>query len=128
MQETLIRAIENAHLFQRGTNLRARLFTIMRNRFHSDWVKRSRERPGDQDCASALPQSTEDTQLWNIQLRETEAAIHALPMHFREAIVLVAVLGESYADAAATLDCDIGTIKSRINRGRAALRKRLRGI
>jgi RNA polymerase sigma-70 factor (ECF subfamily) len=127
VQETLIRAIENVHLFQRGTNLRAWLFTIMRNRFYSNWAKRARERTGEIDCVSSIPQGPEDTQLWHIQMREMESAIHALPPHFREAIVLVAVLGESYMQAAQTLGCDIGTIKSRINRGRAALKRQLDG-
>ena len=45
-----------------------------------------------------------------------------IPVHYREAIVLVSVLGESYIRAAEILECDIGTIKSRINRGRRMLR------
>ena len=125
VQETLARAIANVHRFQRGTNLRAWLFTIMRNRFYSDWVKRSRERTGDKDCVSAVPSAPENSQMWHLELRELETAINALPPQFRETIILVAALGESYMDAAERLDCDIGTIKSRVNRARNLLRERL---
>ncbi|MFN7169556.1 MAG: sigma factor-like helix-turn-helix DNA-binding protein, partial [Pannonibacter sp.] len=53
--------------------------------------------------------------------RELVRALLDLPIHYREAILLVGVLGESYKDAADILDCDIGTIKSRVSRARAAL-------
>lgn len=125
VQETLTRAIENMHRFQRGTNLRAWLFTIMRNRFYSDWIKRSRERTGESDCVSSVPQSADDPQIWHIRLKELEVALNALPVQFRETLVLVTVLGESYLAAAETMNCDIGTIKSSINRARAALRQAL---
>lgn len=127
VQETLVRAIENIHQFQPGTNLRAWLFTIMRNRFYSDWIKRARERTGDTDCVSSIPQTVEDTQIWHLRQLEMERALNALPVHYRETLVLVTVLGESYLRAAEVLGCDIGTVKSRINRARAALRDRLAG-
>lgn len=125
VQETLVRAIENIRLFQSGTNLRAWLFTIMRNRFYSNWAKRARERTGDGDCVSSIPMASEDRQFWHIRLQEMERALAALPVHYRETIILVTVLGESYLQAAEILGCDIGTIKSRVNRARAALRDRL---
>ncbi len=125
VQDTLLRAIENIHRFTPGTNLRAWLFTIMRNRFYSDWQRRSRERTGEADCVSTVPQPVEGRQLWHLRLKEMERALEALPVHYRETLVLVAVLGESYAQAAEVLGCDVGTIKSRINRARATLRDRL---
>ena len=66
-----------------------------------------------------------DRQFWHIRLQEMERALAALPVHYRETIILVAVLGESYIQAAEILGCDIGTIKSRMSRARAALRDRL---
>lgn len=125
VQETLARAIANVHRFQRGTNLRAWLFTIMRNRFYSDWIKRSRERTGDKDCVSAVPSAPDNSQMWYLEMRELERAIDALPVQFRDTIILVAALGMSYIDAAERLDCDIGTIKSRVNRARNLLRQNL---
>jgi RNA polymerase sigma-70 factor (ECF subfamily) len=125
VQETMVRAIANAHRFQRGTNLRAWLFTIMRNRFYSDWAKRSRERTGDKDCVADIPSAPENPQMWYLEMRELVKAIDALPVQFRETIILVAALGESYVDAAERLDCDIGTIKSRVHRARNILRQNL---
>ena len=125
VQETLLRAIENIDRFQPGTNLRAWLFTILRNRFYSGWAKRARERTGDADCVSSVPVSTADGQFWHLRMREMEAALHALPRPYRETIILVGVLGESYLHAAEILGCDIGTVKSRMNRARAALKQRM---
>ncbi len=125
VQETLLRAIENIHRFQPGTNLRAWLFTILRNRFYTGWAKRARERTGDADCVSSIPAATPEGQFWHLRMQEMEAALQALPRPYRETIILVAVLGESYLQAAEILGCDIGTVKSRMSRARTALRKRL---
>lgn len=124
VQETLLRGIEKSHLYQPGTNMRAWLFTIMRNHFISHCRKAWRERTGPADCASSLPK-VEPDQEWHLQVTELRAALEALPLHYREAIVLVGVLGESYIDAAEIMKCDVGTIKSRVNRARAMLRKAL---
>jgi len=125
VQETLLRAIENIGRFQPGTNLRAWLFTILRNRFYTGWAKRARERTGDADCVSSIPAVATEGQFWHLRMQEMEAALHDLPRPYRETIILVAVLGESYLQAAEILGCDIGTVKSRMSRARAALRKRL---
>ena len=125
VQETLLRAIENIHRFRPGTNLRAWLFTILRNRFYSGWAKRARERTGDADCVSSIPATATEGQFWHLRMQEMEQALHELPRPYRETVILVAVLGESYLDTARILGCDIGTVKSRVSRARAALRKRL---
>lgn len=124
VQETLVRAIENISSYTPGTNLRAWLFTIMRNRFYSNCIKRTRERTGDEDCASQQP-TVGAQQEWQVRIKELEDALAKLPVHYREAIMLVIVLEESYMRAAEILQCDIGTIKSRINRGRKMLRAAL---
>ncbi len=122
VQETLLRAIEFAHSYQPGTKLRAWLFTIMRSRFYNDCRRRDRERTGDADCVSSLPRSP-PSQDWHLRHKEMLVALDAIPVHYREALVLVAVLGESYSAAAAILGCDIGTIKSRVGRARGQLRR-----
>ncbi len=124
VQDTLLRAIEKVESYTPGTNMRAWLFTIMRNRFYSQCVKLSRERPAAEDCASSVPVS-QPVQYWHMRGKEVEAALLDLPQPYREAIVLVLVTGESYLSAAEILGCDIGTIKSRINRGRRQLRTAL---
>jgi RNA polymerase sigma-70 factor (ECF subfamily) len=124
VQSTLLRAIEKVHAYTPGTNMRAWLFTIMRNLFYNQCVKLARERPGAEDCISGLP-TTPAVQYWHVRGREIEAALLDLPQAYREAVVLVLVTGESYLMAAQILGCDVGTIKSRINRGRRLLQTAL---
>ena len=124
VQETLLRAIEYAHTYRPGTYLRAWLFTIMRSRFYNTGRRASREPMGEIDCASSLPRS-QPSQEWHLRHKEMQEALHAMPVHYREALVLVAVLGESYADAAEILGCDVGTVKSRVCRARGRLRDTL---
>ncbi len=124
VQETLLRAIENADKYQRGTNMRAWLFTIMRNRFYTNIRKSARERTGSDDCVSDSLTS-QPTQEWHLRHQEMWDQLARMPVHYREAIVLVSVLGESYIRTAEILECDIGTIKSRVNRARTMLRRAL---
>lgn len=124
VQETLLRAIEYAQSYVRGTNMRAWLFTIMRNRFYTNIRKSAREITGGNDCVSGQPVS-QPRQEWHLRHCELRSQLNAMPVHYREAIVLVSVLGESYIRAAQILECDIGTIKSRVHRARGILRKAL---
>lgn len=124
VQETLLRALENSHRYTPGTNLRAWLFTIMRNRFYTNSAKRARERTGEADCVAGTP-VVAPTQEWPLRMRELARALNALPAHFRETITLVVVLEESYQSAAEILGCDIGTVKSRVSRARALLKQTL---
>lgn len=120
VQDTLVRAIASAASYSPGTNMRAWLFTIMRNCFYNNRVKLVREQPGAEKCVADTP-STPERQYWHIRGREIEAALMGLPQAYREAVVLVLVTGESYQSAAEILEVDIGTIKSRISRGRKLL-------
>lgn len=124
VQDTLVRAIASAASYAPGTNMRAWLFTIMRNCFYNNRVKLNREQPGAETCVSGTP-STPDQQYWHVRGREIAAALMALPLAYREAVVLVLVTGESYQVAADVLQVDIGTIKSRISRGRRLLQSAL---
>ncbi|SIT86686.1 sigma-70 family RNA polymerase sigma factor [Pontibaca methylaminivorans] len=126
VQETLLRAIEYADRYQPGTNMRAWLFTIMRNRFFTNCHKSARERTGSEDCVSAQPR-VKAGQDSHMELMDMKVALRRLPSHYREAVVLVA-LGESYMNAARILDCDIGTIKSRVSRARTLLRNALEPV
>lgn len=121
VQDTLLRGIEKAHRYQPGTNMRAWLFTIMRNRFLTNCHKSRREPTGAADCASLQP-VTQPDQEWHVQMSEMQHALRDMPQHYREAIILVGVIGESYLDTAHLLKCDIGTVKSRVNRARGMLR------
>ena len=121
VQDTLLRGIEKADLYTPGTNMRAWLFTIMRNIFFNNCKKEARERTGASDCASLVPQ-VKPSQEWHMSAMELRAALSDMPAHYREAIILVGALGESYIDAAQIMNCDIGTIKSRVNRARTMLR------
>jgi len=120
VQETLVKAIANIDRFQPGTNLRAWLFTIMRNSFLTGAMKRSREPVGGKDCVSgqviAFPVHDAHMTCNRVML-----AIRQLPDQYREALVLVFLVGESYQDVAQICDCAIGTVKSRISRGRQML-------
>ena len=125
VQETLLRAIEKAAQYHSETNLRAWLFTIMRNRFYTNFVKSRREVQGATDCVSTTAIPCEGAQLWHLEVEEIKRAIASLPLHYREALMLVSVLGESYIRAAEIMGCDIGTVKSRLSRARAMLRSRM---
>ena len=116
-QETMLKALSKRGQFQPGTNLRAWMFTIMRNTFRTSAMKAGRERTGDADCVAGGV-TTPATQHWSLLGRETLQAIHALPPHYRKVLVLVIVMGESYEDSARICNCKVGTVKSRVARGR----------
>lgn len=117
VQETLTKALANVEKFRPGTNLRAWLFTIMRNTFLTRATRSARERVGSADCVSgsviAFPRH--DTQIAGNRVLQ---AIARLPAPYREALILVFLMGESYQDVATICDCAIGTVKSRISRAR----------
>jgi len=120
VQETLVRAINSLHQYEQGTRLKSWLFTIMRNTFITSARKYARERPGSDGCVSQLG-STPPGQDWSRALHEVEEAMQRLPQKQREIVVLVAILGVSYDEAASICGCAIGTIKSSLNRARASL-------
>lgn len=128
VQETLTKAIANLDKFTPGTNLRAWLFTIQRNTFYTWISKASREQTGGEDCVSqsgAPSLAVQPTQEWSARGREVMAVVDELPAHYREALVLVVMLGESYETTARVCDCAMGTVKSRVNRAREMVMDRL---
>lgn len=124
VQETLAKALKNHHRFQQGTQLRAWLFTIMRNTFYTSITKRQREMPGMTDCVSGTV-AVDPIHDAVITHKQVLAAISSLPRQYREMLVLVIMLGESYEDAAKICNCAVGTVKSRVNRGRQMVMKSL---
>lgn len=120
VQETLAKALANLDKYQSGTRLKSWLFTIMRNTFYSQIKVTNREMPGAERCVGEIP-FNEATQDWSCRGHELIVALEKLPPEYREIVMLVTVLGESYADAARTCDCAIGTVKSRLNRARHLL-------
>jgi RNA polymerase sigma-70 factor (ECF subfamily) len=120
VQGTLLRAIDNIHLFQPGTNMLAWLFTILRNLFTSEYRKRRRE-VEDPDGSYLASLTLAPRQHGDLEFNELIAALAKLPLVQREALLLVGASGFSYDEAAAICGTPVGTIKSRTNRARAIL-------
>lgn len=120
VQETLLKALANIDSFRPGTNLTAWLFTILRNHFRSEYRKRRRE-VEDVDGRHTETLRSQPEQMARIELNEFRAALTRLPPDQREALVLVGASGFSYEEAAQICGCAVGTIKSRLSRGRSHL-------
>jgi RNA polymerase sigma-70 factor (ECF subfamily) len=120
VQETLVRALRNVDSFQAGTNMSAWLFTILRNHFISECRKERRYvEDGDGTWADSLMSAP--SQHGELQIDELQAALDKLPVAEREAIILAAGAGFSYEEIARICGCPVGTIRSRISRGRSRL-------
>jgi RNA polymerase sigma-70 factor (ECF subfamily) len=122
VQDTLIKAWTNRDKFEPGTNLRAWLFTILRNTYYTVAVRRRRE-VRDETGKYAATLSTGPTQDWSLAIRALQTALAQLPDEHREALILVGAAGLTYEEAAEVCGCALGTIKSRVNRARARLLK-----
>jgi RNA polymerase sigma-70 factor (ECF subfamily) len=120
VQETLVKAWSNIDSFVEGTNLRAWLFTILRNIYYSEYRKRRRE-VADPDGAFAANLATIPAQTGHMDMLDFRAALQELPSDQREALVLIGASGLSYEEAAGICGCAIGTMKSRVNRARNRL-------
>ena len=124
VQDTLTRAIAKAHLWQPGTDIRAWLFTIMHNQNVNEVRRAIRDHANvDVEECAKLVATTDPTA--SRQLRELERALAQMLEEQRQVVLLVGLEGMSYEDAAAILNVPIGTIRSRLSRGRESLRKLL---
>ena len=120
VQETLLRAWRSRSRFVAETNLGAWLFTIMRNAFYSAHRKASREfAEGDLETVERVASAPD--QAGHLDLQDAQLALAKLPEPMRRALVLVAVDNLSYEEAAAVMQCRIGTVKSRVWRAREQL-------
>ena len=120
VQETLMKAWANMASYVPGTNLRAWLFTILRNIFYSQYRKRKRE-VEDADGRMAARLSTPPEQNGHMDFADFRLALQKLPADQREALILIGASGLSYEEAAEVCNCAVGTIKSRVNRARSRL-------
>jgi RNA polymerase sigma-70 factor (ECF subfamily) len=120
VQDTLVRAWANIDKFERGTNLEAWLFTILRNRFHSEYRSRRRE-VEDANGSYAARLSTRPAQQAHLDYEDFLTALAKVPPDQREALLLVGAQGMSYEEAAQVTGVALGTIKSRVNRARSRL-------
>jgi RNA polymerase sigma-70 factor (ECF subfamily) len=131
VQAACLRAVERAGELAPGTNLRAWLFTVLRNEFVSRW-RRERRRAAVEHAEPAVllvfGNSCPDLETALIERRwseEIRTALLALPERYRMPVYLKDVAGLVYREIAEVVDCPIGTVMSRLARGRALLRAAL---
>lgn len=125
-QEAMARAWAARDSFAIGTNFRAWMFMIVRNQFYTTIRKNSRMTTWDPEAAERLL-VTPATQHVGIDLADVEKALARLPAEQREMLMLVAAGGMGYVEAAEITGCALGTVKSRIARGRIALARMIDG-
>ena len=138
VQETYLRAYRFFHKFEAGTNCRAWLLSIQRRLFINGYRQKNTQpkfldwEKIDQDCELFVSQ--ENTEKWNpenlissrVMGSEVERVLKELPAEFRTAIVLVDMEELTYEEAARIMECPIGTVRSRLSRGRRILQLALR--
>jgi RNA polymerase sigma-70 factor (ECF subfamily) len=140
VQETYLRGFRSFHTFQEGTNLRAWLFRILTNAYINRYRAKQR-RPIESDLGqvedlylyrrlgaletAAAGQSAEDQFLDLFTDDEVKQALEDLPDNFRLPVILADVEGFSYKEIAEMLDIPIGTVMSRLHRGRKAMQRAL---
>jgi RNA polymerase sigma-70 factor (ECF subfamily) len=126
VQEAIVRAWANQTSFQPGTNLKAWLFTILRNYFYNEIRKKKRsvELEG-QD--GTLQVGLNESQPAQLHLADLARELGKLSPEQREALILISVDGFSYEKAADICNCAVGTVKSRVARARKQLEARLGG-
>jgi RNA polymerase sigma-70 factor (ECF subfamily) len=140
VQETFLKAYRAYDRFEEGTNIRAWLYRILTNTFINSYRAKQR-RPEESDLgevedlylyrrlggleASQRGRSAEDEMLDFVTDSEVKDALEALPEQFRIAVLLADIEGFSYKEIAEMLDVPIGTVMSRLHRGRKALQKSL---
>src|SRR5918997_3160901 len=120
VQETLLKAWAARKRFQAGTNMRAWTFIILRNLFLSQ-MRRARSKGEWDDFTASKLLAAPAGQDRQVELADLQRGLLQLPQAQREALILVGAGGFAYEEAAAICNCAVGTIKSRVARGRAAL-------
>jgi RNA polymerase sigma-70 factor (ECF subfamily) len=137
LQETYLRAYRFWHQFTPGTNCKAWLMTILHNTFKNRYRERFREQRTvefdeslyEQDSTARIEQlrhNPEALLLQQLMDSEVEDALRLLPLEFLEVVLLVDIQELTYEEAASALGCPVGTIRSRLSRGRRLLQTALR--
>ena len=140
VQETYLKAYRAFHTFQQGTNLKAWLYRILTNTYINTYRAKKR-RPDETDLdevedlylyrrlggleGATAGRSAEEELLEHLTSDEVKEALEALPEQFRMAVLLADVEGFAYKEIAEILDIPIGTVMSRLHRGRKAMQKQL---
>ena len=140
VQDSMVRAYRFWDTFKQGTNIKAWLFTILRNTFINGYHRRGRARKFEADVNGQMrslgptvavaystsqppgPEEVVSKQITTARIRE---ALDSLPTDYRVAVILADLEGLSYKEIADAMDCPIGTVMSRIYRGRKLLHKLL---
>jgi RNA polymerase sigma-70 factor (ECF subfamily) len=135
VQEAFLRAVRAFDAFERGTNCRAWLFTILRNVFLNRARRAGREvldaeptsidDPGGTADDWPAGRDPEDEYLQTVLHGDVDRALRALPFAYREAVILADLEGLTYKEIAQAVGCPVGTVMSRLSRGRALLRRAL---
>ena len=126
VQDTLERALGRAHQFEPGTNLKAWMFTIMRNRFYTECRRRQRARDHADDRRLGTTEGDHAAlggQFARVETREFARAFSKLTAEERGLLVMATVEELPYETIAQMLEVEIGTVKSRVSRVRATLRR-----
>ena len=122
VQDCLVRALGKIHLWEKGTDLRAWLFTILHNQYFSH-ARQAARQPDIIELHKCNPGlALSPAQTVRLELRDLERAIAKLPDEQRSVILLVGLEGMSYDEAASVVNLPVGTVRSRVSRGRETLR------
>ena len=124
VQDTVMKAWAKQSSFEMGTNIKAWLFTILRNEFYSQMRKRGRE-VQDSEGTFTERMAVHPSKYGVMDLADFKKALDSLPDDQREAIVLIGASGFSYEEAAEICECAVGTMKSRVSRARTRLQSML---
>lgn len=140
LQETFLKAYRAYHTFEAGTNLKAWLYRILTNTYFNKYRKESR-RPSEVDLGSVedlylyrrigseesaeAARTTEDRVLDGLVESDIKAAVESLPVNFRLPVLLADLEGFAYKEIAEILNIPVGTVMSRLHRGRKAMQKAL---
>ena len=125
-QDAMMKAWDARASYQMGTNMKAWTFMILRNQFYSEKRRSWRQSQLDQEAAERTLVAVDDPES-PVALDELRLALATLPEEQREALILVGAGGFAYEEAADICGCAVGTIKSRVARGRVALEALLSG-
>jgi RNA polymerase sigma-70 factor, ECF subfamily len=123
VQECLTRALGKMHLWEEGTDLRAWLFTILHHQYVSLTRRQARQRASTELQKSYRSLAVSPNQTTRLELRDLDRALAALPEEQRSVILLVGLEGMRYDEAASLVNLPVGTVRSRVSRGRETLRK-----